>query len=126
MSTVTSAAGLLLILTLAGCAEDAPKDTRPDFQNVVDSCNTVGKVEDKGATLLLEGAGNESAGGLGFDDFDCVLTELGAPQSVVAAVGQTRALDGRQSSEWDGFEASYTYHPDSGMQMVITKTKAPS
>ena len=112
-----------LAVSLTACGSDQPKDNRPSFQKVIDSCNTVGKVEDGGRTLLLEGQGTESVGGLTIEDFECVLDGLDAPQSVIAKIGQTRALDGRQSSEWDGFEASYTYHPDSGMSMVITKAK---
>lgn len=49
----------------------------------------------------------------------CVLEELGAPASVEVAIGQTRALDGRQSDAWDGFEASWTYHPDNGASILI-------
>jgi hypothetical protein len=32
---------------------------------------------------------------------------------------QTRALDGRQTDAWAAFEASRTYHPDDGLDVLI-------
>jgi hypothetical protein len=32
---------------------------------------------------------------------------------------QTRALDGRQSETWEDFSASWTYHPDNGLDVLI-------
>jgi hypothetical protein len=41
------------------------------------------------------------------------------PVSVSEQVWATRALDGRVQETWPGYTASWTYHPDSGLQMVI-------
>jgi hypothetical protein len=49
----------------------------------------------------------------------CILLELQTPVSVVAVMEETRALDGRQEGTWEGFKASWTYHPDTGMDMII-------
>jgi hypothetical protein len=32
---------------------------------------------------------------------------------------QTRALDGRQQDTWGGYTASWSYHPDSGMELIV-------
>ena len=34
-----------------------------------------------------------------------------------------RALDGRQTGTWDDFEASWGYHPDDGINLVIEEVK---
>ena len=43
-------------------------------------------------------------------------TSIGGQQ---AASGSTRALDGRQSATWAQFEASWTYHPDDGLDVLV-------
>jgi hypothetical protein len=48
-----------------------------------------------------------------------VLRELETPAYVTEQIGQTRALDGRQTATWGDFEASWTYHPDNGLNLVI-------
>lgn len=76
---------------------------------------------DEGRTLTLHGAGKESSG-LSFSALECYWSELKMSDSVRAEVLATRALDGRQSGDWDDIHASWSYHPDSGLQMVITVT----
>ncbi|MCW3817887.1 hypothetical protein ONA91_25895 [Micromonospora sp. DR5-3] len=76
---------------------------------------------DGGGTLTLHGDGKESSG-LSFSTLECYWSELKMPDSVKQEVLATRALDGRQSGDWDGIHASWSYHPDSGLQMVITVT----
>lgn len=51
----------------------------------------------------------------------CVLERIGAPPSVTARMDSTRALDGMQDAEWGGFTASWTYHPDEGLNLIITE-----
>lgn len=50
----------------------------------------------------------------------CVLVDYADVSD--AALGKmqgTRALDGRQTARWTGFEASWTYHPDDGINLVL-------
>lgn len=42
-----------------------------------------------------------------------------AEVGVVARFGTTRALDGQQTADWDGFTASWGYHPDTGLDVVV-------
>jgi hypothetical protein len=44
------------------------------------------------------------------------------PQSVLAQTEQTRALDGMRSAEWGTFGASWTFHPDDGLDLIITES----
>ncbi len=43
---------------------------------------------------------------------------LGLPESLIEKMGQTRALDGRQSSTYDNITVSWTYHPDQGLEVM--------
>jgi hypothetical protein len=73
---------------------------------------------DAGRTLSIDGMGAEHVGA-DFDTIKCILDELGAPQSVWARMENTRALDGTQDATWGSFTARWTYHPESGIQIVI-------
>ena len=44
--------------------------------------------------------------------------ELGFPASTYEKMGETRALDGRQYDETSEVEASWTYHPDKGLEII--------
>ena len=73
---------------------------------------------DKGKSLNLRTTGEESEGA-DFLTVGCVLTELNAPDSLTTRLGSTRALDGTQTGEWAGFTASWTYHPDNGLNIIV-------
>ena len=40
---------------------------------------------------------------------------------MVAHIESTRALDGYQQETFGEFSASWTYHPDDGLNMTITR-----
>lgn len=73
---------------------------------------------DSGSSLSMN-ATETGIGSVGVEEVVCVLTELEAPQSVLARMSRTRALDGTQTATWDEYEASWTYHPDNGLDMII-------
>jgi len=75
-------------------------------------------VLDDGAGLSVQTLGNETDGTT-LETTHCVLAALEAPESVVVRLDQTRALDGMQTAEWDGITASWTYHPDAGLGLVL-------
>ncbi|MFC8299484.1 hypothetical protein [Micromonospora orduensis] len=74
---------------------------------------------DDGNSVTLRSVGKERTG-LKLEQLQCYLTELHVPDAVAAEIEGTRALDGRQSGEWEDMSASWTYHPDDGLQMIIT------
>lgn len=43
---------------------------------------------------------------------------LGLSASVFEKMGQTRAIDGRQTKSFDGGAVSWTYHPDNGLEVL--------
>lgn len=89
------------------------------LEDARDACNT-GSLADGGRTLMLDMAGeNPFTGDLSYEDILCVLDELHAPESVLAKMGATRSLDGRQSDAWAGIQASWSYHPNSGLDVIL-------
>lgn len=60
--------------------------------------------------------------GPGLDDLEDLLDELGFSPAVIDRIGNTRALDGTQSAEAPHVIATWTYHPDDGLGIVLERT----
>lgn len=52
----------------------------------------------------------------------CILDQLDTPDSVLAQMLATRAIDGMQHAEWGTVTASWTYYPDDGLGLILTAT----
>lgn len=105
-------------------AEEASEDSRlagllPAASEACDNPDGL-DVLDGGSTLTFDMEGEDEVSGASIDDIVCVLLELAVPSSIVANMEQTTAMDGRQSGTWDDFEMTWSYHPDRGMDGVIT------
>lgn len=133
---------VLAILALTACGstsstrDDAPSPSpsrtpRP-LASAADECSLPeGVVQDSGATLILDGRGNDDYqvkdGKAVWDEskledgqLSCVLRELHTPDSIKEQIEHTRALDGRQTATADGRTYSWTYHPDDGLDLIVT------
>lgn len=80
-------------------------------------------VGDEGDSVVLDMEGEEDFFGLPYNDVMCVLSELDMPDSVESMMLSTSALDGRQTAQWDDLSASWTYHPDDGLDVIVTFNK---
>ena len=58
-----------------------------------------------------------------YEQQSCGLDALDVPVSKKNLITSTRALDGRQTGSWDGFTATWSYHPDSGLNLKIEDDK---
>jgi hypothetical protein len=76
-------------------------------------------------TLIINGMGQYESTGASYEEIVCVLENLEAPSSVLARLGNTRALDGVQEASWDSgsgdwsIEAFWSYHPDDGADVIL-------
>lgn len=68
-------------------------------------------------SITITGAGEYD--GPDFTDVHCIGVALDMPDSVTSRMGQTRALDGTQTADWDTFTVSWNYHPDDGLGAVF-------
>ena len=99
----------------------AAADSGTGLSSAARTCNVTANLADGGRTLTFDTQGNDDSTGDDITKVACVMVALSAPQSLLADIDATRALDGRQESSWDSFTASWRYHPDSGLQMIITE-----
>lgn len=118
-------AGVLATVIVA--ATGALAGSGPSFKSAAETCgtsNTAGvSVGDKGASITIDTKGEDDKSGAAFDDASCILTELNVPDHVISQMDDTSSMDGRQAASWDGVSASWTYHPDSGMKLILTQAK---
>lgn len=122
------AAGVIVCVLGAGIGSAVASATESQaLQKAVDACNLAGtngvSVGDKGASLTIDTEGKDDSSGASLEDMACILEELKVPDSVVAKMDATSAMQGRQTAAWDSVEASWTYHPDSGVKVIITQAK---
>jgi len=79
-----------------------------------------GAVSDGGKTLTFDMKGEDGTDGRGtINGLQCVLDAVAAPDYIQQQMMKTRALDGRQSASWSGITASWTYHPDHGLDVIF-------
>jgi hypothetical protein len=125
-AAVSVAAVIVGVTLLTGGADESPAGSGVLFSPPapLSDASTVcgaGTLADDDHTLVIDMAGEEPGVGTAtIDDVLCVLGELKSPQSVIARMESTRALDGMQSATWDDFEVTWTYHPDDGLDLIVT------
>jgi hypothetical protein len=107
----------LLLVTLTGCSSNS------GFQDAVDTCapNNGVLVSDGGNTLTVDMMGEEDYTGANYMDVMCLIDAVKTPDYIISSIEATRALDGRQRDEFNGVEVSWSYHPDSGLDIVYHK-----
>jgi hypothetical protein len=130
--------GVLMVVALAGCggpsdssptpsAATSSAHVEPDIHKAAFSCGLLNSryasTGDAGYTITLEGRPDGEYTGLRPEQIACVLTALAVPDSVVSEMDGTRAIDGTRKASWDKFSATWTYHPDHGLRIVLTESK---
>lgn len=81
---------------------------------------------DGGQSLTLDSRGEEDFDGLTYDSVKCVLEDLDVPDATMNLIETTRALDGRQTGSWDGIDATWSYHPDNGVNVTLVDSNHES
>lgn len=74
---------------------------------------------DGGKTIVID-TGSKSGS---VEGVQCVWAFIGTPQSIIASVASTTAMAGTQRATADGLSYSWSYHPDNGLNMVITEVQ---
>jgi hypothetical protein len=83
-------------------------------------CGGVGEISDGDKTLYVNTQGEKAnSGTASITELYCVLDSLEPPSYVTIKMRQTRAFDGQVSEKWGSFEASWTFHPDAGLDVLI-------
>lgn len=142
---IRAAVTTMFIVLLAACGSTeaevatvepaaAVTPATPPLQLVAEQCELPeSAIGDEGATLILDGAGKDDrkrvqgttvtvGDNLDIEEIGCALGGVGTPDSVVAMMEGTRAMDGRQTHTADGYSYTWSYHPDSGLDIIITES----
>jgi hypothetical protein len=131
-ATLGVAGTSLLVIALTGCgggasATPSPTETVAPFIQARVDCDLTTRegldVGDNGHTATLQSKSQYGSIGLDVSEVMCILHKVNVPDSVVSQIQGTRALDGTQRAAWDGYSASWTYHPDNGLRVVVTDSK---
>lgn len=139
---VRAAVPTMFIALLAACGSSTDASTAepaaavtpatPPLQLVAEQCELPDSaIGDEGATLILDGEGEDDrklVGGkvttvgakLAIEDIGCALAGIDTPDSVVAMMEGTRAMDGRQTQTADEYSYTWSYHPDDGLDIIVT------
>lgn len=117
--------GILGINSLAETNAQAAKAGQ-----IADAYETCTLGSEDGATLSADKMSIDISGagkyfGPDITDVHCLGDALGMPDSVSSRMGQTRALDGTQTADWDSFTVSWNYHPDDGLGAIFEYVPAP-
>ena len=99
--------------------EIASNSTNGGMTEAADGCLASELMSNDAVSIAFDTKGEEDTDGDGLWSAFCVLKALAAPDYIFDSVMQTRALDGRTEESWGAFRASWSYHPDSGMDMTI-------
>ena len=105
----------------AQLAETALKALLPDAVRSCKADTEYAVTGDGGLSLTIDNKGKEDyLGGLATTAMMCIFNDLNIPTAVTAHMQQTTSMDGRQTEAWDSIEVSWSYHPDRGMDSVVS------
>lgn len=121
----------LALLTLTACGGQAgtsagAQDSKTDIEKALDSCNsaleTWASVGDNGDTLTIDGQGKDDAADTkaSITSEACILSALDVTDAIVSEMDSTTAMMGRQEGTWGKHSISWTYHPDNGLDFIVT------
>lgn len=115
------AGGLLVLLTACNSASGgglgSSKTAIEEAAEVCDiDASTTLSVADQGETLIGDGV---KAGD--YADLVCMFLEFDTPSSVTAQMDSTTAMMGSQEASGNGFTYRWSYHPDNGLDIVVTE-----
>ncbi len=106
--------------TSSGLGEIGPNR----IEVALDRCGLAGEpgaaVGDEGQSLTLDTSGEDDLGGISFTNLECMISALDIPDAVESRILATRALDGVQDATYDEVSLSWSYHPDSGMTLIVS------
>jgi hypothetical protein len=121
-----TALALAAVAALSGCggAASLASTTKatpvaPPIHDALVACsNLLVKHEgDAGHSVHLGTKGSDK---VTIEEMACVLNGLDIPDAVVSQIDKTTAMQGVQTATWGEFSAKWTYHPDNGLDIIVT------
>ncbi|MBK0421569.1 hypothetical protein JD292_05735 [Leucobacter sp. CSA2] len=129
---LAASAALILFIKLSGEIRHAHKLTllnrEYEFGELADACgiNSLGySVQDDGESIRFDDAAKFEPNRASASEIECFASSIGAPDSLEFKIGNTRAVDGTLNERWKDHQATWTYHPESGLNIVFERTDSP-
>lgn len=112
IATIVSVVGLAALMA----------DGSTNFAAAVNTCQAFpyAQVSSDGTSMEMTTSGKKEPG-MSVRTLGCLLEELDAPTSLKQRMESTRAIDGTQEEKWGSYRATWTYHPDHGLHVVISR-----
>lgn len=101
---------------------------RPDLKALYDEyCKfSFARVAEDGSYLFVDTNPSDEDEEMDYAAYLAILEineSLGLPESVNNKMEKTRSMDGIQTASGEGFEVSWTYHPDNGLEVTYSLTE---
>lgn len=120
-------AGVLSTILVIVAASVVSMGSTPAFETAAETCDSSHRagisIGDEGKSITIDTKGEDDSSGASYAEATCILTELKIPDAVVSHMDGTSSNDGRQNASWDKVDASWTYHPDSGLKVILQEAK---
>lgn len=110
-------------LIVAACGSDASDSAT--FEAAMEECG-VGedpadvRIEDD-RELRINNKGDLDNSGIPLDDVWCLLDSLAMPEEIAERMVVTTGSDGEQSDSWGPYSVVWTYHPNRGLDVFVTR-----
>ncbi|MDG4824378.1 hypothetical protein O7635_21210 [Asanoa sp. WMMD1127] len=111
----------LVAVTVSPAEEPENVNTLEVAQSVCDAGRHGTRLEDNGSTLVVDMRGGADKAGVDLVTLECILEKLRVPEGVKQKMFSTRPRDGRQDGTWAGTTASWTYDPDTGLDLTVSR-----
>lgn len=110
----------ILALAVASLAISDYVDRPSKIDRAAQACGFGLDTADAGHTLHMQTETVDPVNSMSAADFTCLAQNLQMPSRVSDEISRTTSLMGLQSDQWDGIKASWTYHPDNGLDLILT------
>lgn len=110
-------------LLVAACGSDASDPAT--FESALEECG-VGedpadvRIEDD-RELRINNKGDLDNSGIPLDDVWCLLDSLAMPEEIADRMVGTSGNDGEQGDSWGPYSVVWTYHPNRGLDVFVTR-----
>lgn len=122
--------GTILLIAAAAVCVFLLINNRPSFQRAFEDAggaNNIGEwvtVSKDGKSMRIDTNPADEEGYYSYKAADAIRDineSLGLPDVLYDKMGETRAIDGRQTAAYKNISVSWTYHPDDGLEIIYER-----
>lgn len=100
-------------------SEVVESSTSGGLDRVAAACAVNDDLSSDGQSIALDTEGEDDSDGTPLISVFCILRATVAPDYIFDSIKQTRSLDGRVEEAYGEYRATWSYHPDDGLQLSL-------